>query len=175
LTLSGFDITLVPLEHSHIEMVRHWRNSDHVKRYARHQDFISHEQQEAWFKTLQTKEDEYFVIFTNAKPIGLIWFHAKEMLIETGFYLYDEKKQNSLTPYKIVTLFHNYLFKTKQFQVIHCHILHDNTRALRFNLSLGYTLFKENEQTNQYILTYENYTKANEKILKLLTKEYPCL
>ena len=171
LTLSGFGITLSSLHHDQIEMVRHWRNSDHIKRYARQQEPISSEQQEAWFNTLQTKEDEYFVISAHETPIGLIWFNVKEALIETGFYLYDETEQNSLTPYKIVTLFHEYLFDTKHFEAIHCHILHDNTRALRFNLSLGYTLFAEHEQTNEYILTHENYTEANAKILKLLKRE----
>ncbi len=152
-------------------MVRQWRNSDHIKRYARQQEPITPAQQEAWFQGLQAKADEYFVIYADETPKGLIWFNVKETLIETGFYLYDVTEQNSLTPYKIVTLFHEYLFKTKQFQTIFCHILHDNIRALRFNLSLGYTLFAEHEQTNQYILTQENYANANAKILKLLRKE----
>jgi RimJ/RimL family protein N-acetyltransferase len=173
LTLSGFGITLSSLQHDQIEMVRHWRNSDHIKRYARQQEPISAEQQETWFSGLQTKEDEYFVISAHETPVGLIWFNAKNTLVETGFYLYDETEQNSLTPYKIVTLFHEYLFDTKQFESIYCHILHDNTRALRFNLSLGYTLFAEHEQTNEYILTHENYAQANAKILKLLKRERP--
>lgn len=177
MTLKGFDITLTPLEHHDIEIVRTWRNSDEVKRYALNQEYITQEQQEAWFASLKAKEDEYFVIHAKCllsmkeNSIGLIWFNKRDKTVETGFYLYDASKQNSLTPYKIVTLFHNYLFNTKSFKMLTCKITHDNPRAVRFNLSLGY---KENgnfEEYKRYELSYEDYNKANGKISKLLLKE----
>ena len=152
-------------------MVRNWRNSDDVKRYALSQDYITKEQQEAWFATLAQKEDEYFVIHANTEPIGLIWFNKREEMIETGFYLYDASKQNSLTPYKIVTLFHNYLFDEKGFRTLTCKIMHDNQRAVRFNLSLGYKESGSFEEYKNYELSYEEYKKADDKISKLLKNE----
>ena len=171
MTLKGFDITLAPLEHKDIERVRVWRNSDEIKRYALNQEHITKEQQENWFASLAKKEDEYFVIYLSETPIGLIWFNKRDESIETGFYLYDATKQNSLTPYKIVTLFHDYLFNQKGFQTLTCKIMHDNPRAVRFNLSLGYKEQESHDRYKSYALTFEDYKKADAKISKLLLRE----
>ena len=169
--LKGFDIALTPLEHKDIETVRTWRNSDEIKRYALNQEQITKEQQENWFASLAKKEDEYFVIHVQEKPVGLIWFNKHDETVETGFYLYDATKQNSLTPYKIVTLFHDYLFESKGFQTLTCKIMHDNPRAVRFNLSLGYKESASYEEYKSYTLDYEDYKRADTKISKLLLRE----
>lgn len=169
--IQRFGIILKALTYDDIELVRFWRNSDEIKRYALNQDYISKEQQEAWFTSLQSSADEYFIIETANQPIGLIWFNNRTDGIETGFYLYDHKKQNTLTPYKIVTLFHDYLFNSKGFTTLTCKIMHNNPRALRFNLSLGYQEKQIFENYTRYELSYDDYTKANAKISKLLHRE----
>ena len=149
-------------------MVRNWRNSDEVKRYALTQEYITKEQQEAWFASLASKEDEYFIIQIQEEKVGLIWFNKRDEAIETGFYIYDASKQNSLTPYKIVTLFHAYLFNKKGFEKLTCKIMHDNPRAMRFNLSLGYKEKQSFELYKSYELGFQDYKTANAKIEKLL-------
>lgn len=169
--LEGFGITLTPLQESEIELVRFWRNSDEIKRYALQQETISQEQQRQWFASLQKKEDEYFIIRIDSVPVGLIWFNRLDNNIETGFYIYDTSFQNTLTPYKIVTLFHRYLFDEKGVERISCKIMHDNPRAVRFNLSLGYLECEQCPAYNRYELSMEEYRRANAKISKLLLKE----
>lgn len=171
MTLKGFDITLVPLKIQDIEMVRNWRNSDEVKRYALNQEYITADGQLSWFTSLQEKEDEYFVIHVRDEPVGLIWFNKRDEVIETGFYIYDTSRQNSLTPYKIVTLFHAYLFHEKGFKILTCKIMLDNPRAVRFNLSLGYKEIETREAYKTYLLTFEDYQTADAKISKLLRNE----
>ena len=166
--IQGFDITLSPLCQEDIELVRFWRNSDEIKRYALNQEEISKEQQESWFASLAEKEDEYFIIKLHAEKMGLIWFNQRDETVETGFYIYDETKQNSLTPYKVVTLFHDYLFNSKGFERLTCKIMHDNQRAVRFNLSLGYKEKQSFELYKSYELSLQDYKTANAKIEKLL-------
>lgn len=169
--LEGFGITLTPLQESEIELVRFWRNSNEIKRYALQQETISQEQQRQWFASLQKKEDEYFIIRIDSVPVGLIWFNRLDNSIETGFYIYDTSFQNTLTPYKIVTLFHRYLFDEKGIERISCKIMHNNPRAVRFNLSLGYREYEQCAAYNRYELSMEEYRRANAKISKLLLKE----
>ncbi|MCB5266551.1 MAG: GNAT family N-acetyltransferase [Candidatus Cloacimonetes bacterium] len=171
MNLKDFDIELTPLTHQDIETVRTWRNSDTIKRYALDQEHIKQEQQERWFATLATKEDEYFLIHAKNKPVGLIWYNKQNEVYESGFYLYDTDIQNSLMPYKIVSIFHHYLFETKGFKKIQCKILHDNKRAVRFNLSLGFKEVMRFERYTTYILTYDAYKKADATITKLLLRE----
>jgi RimJ/RimL family protein N-acetyltransferase len=174
LILKGFEIELRPLAHKDIETVRQWRNSDAIRRYALSQALISQEDQERWFQALQHKKDEYFVIVIQNLPSGLIWFNIHEEEIETGFYVAEERYQNSLTPYKIVTLFHRYLFEEKGFENITCKIMTDNPRAVRFNLSLGYKEVASFERYKLYRLSRRDYALANAKIKALLQREKPC-
>ncbi len=164
----SFDIILKPLCYEDIEMVRKWRNSPQINRYALNCEHITKEQQEVWFASLQSKEDEYFTIFLKGVPIGLIWFNHKKGLIETGFYIYEQSRQNSLLPYKVVTMFHDYLFDIKQFKSITCKIQKDNKRAIRFNGSLGYKKQSEDDKFDRYILNKQDYRKADKKIKTLL-------
>jgi len=171
LHLQDFDIELTPLMHKDIQTVRLWRNSDTIKRYALNQEHITKEQQECWFEALRAKEDEYFLIHAMNKPVGLIWYNKLAEIYESGFYLYDIGTQNSLLPYKVVTLFHHYLFEIKKLKKIQCKILHSNQRAVRFNLSLGFKEEIEHERYKTYTLNYEAYKRANAIISRLLTQE----
>ncbi len=169
--LQGFDITLTPLEKKDIEMVREWRNSDEIKRYALNQEHITSQQQLKWFNSLEHKEDEYFVIYMQDEPVGLIWFNKRDDTVETGFYIYDTSRQNSLTPYKVVSIFHDYLFNVKHYKTLTCKIMHNNPRALRFNLSLGYKEKESFDDFKSYELTSDDYNHTDAKISKLLQKE----
>ena len=162
----SFDIILKPLCYEDIEMIRKWRNSPQINRYALDRKHITKKQQEEWFKKLG--EDEYFIIQAKQEPIGLIWFNHKEGLIETGFYIYKQSRQNSLLPYKVVAMFHDYLFNTKQFKSITCKIQKDNKRAIRFNGSLGYKKQSEDDEFDRYMLSKQEYHKADKKIKILL-------
>lgn len=164
--LNDFDITLQSLKIDDIEMIRHWRNSPDINRYALDKKHITKQQQEAWFHNLG--EDEYFIIHLKQNPVGLIWFNKKEDDIQTGFYIYNATKQNSLLAYKIVTVFHNYLFNIKKLKSITCKIQNDNTRAIRFNKSLGYKKYISYQEYGLYKLEFLDYMQANQKIIKLL-------
>lgn len=169
--LEEFDIQLRSITKDDIELIRFWRNSNRVKKHMLTQEYITPEQQSKWFESLKSKNDEYFIIHLSNKPIGLIWFNEKGEHKETGFYIYEIDEQNSITPYKIVSLFHKYLFENKKFSTLRCIILHENKRALRFNTSLGYKLIKEVKEYNTFSLSYEDYKKNDARITKLLYKE----
>jgi hypothetical protein len=49
--------------------------------------------------------------------------------------------------------------------------MHDNQRAVRFNLSLGYKEIEIYEEYKSYTLKFDDYIKADAKISKLLLKE----
>lgn len=105
------------------------------------------------------------------EPVGLIWFNKRDNTVETGFYIYDTTRQNSLTPYKVVSIFHDYLFNVKNYKTLTCKIMHDNPRALRFNLSLGYKEKELFDDFKSYELTSDDYKHADAKISKLLQKD----
>ena len=50
--LSGYQVTLRPVEQMDLAQMRAWRNDPDIRRFMLSQDEISEEQQQAWFKKI---------------------------------------------------------------------------------------------------------------------------
>jgi len=161
LILKGYGIELEPLSEKDLELVRSWRNSEKIKKYARNKDYITAKQQKKWFKNL--KDSLYYIVKTDSKKIGLVWVQNLSTKPITGFYIYEDKYLNGIYSYKVIVSFYKFLFE--KVDALYTDILEDNSRAIRFNLSLG---FKKTD--NLYILTKENFYKNLEKIEKVIRK-----
>jgi len=161
LILKGYGIELEPLSEKDLELVRSWRNSEKIKKYARNQDYITADQQKKWFKSL--KDSLYYIVKMDSKKIGLVWVQNLSTKPITGFYIYEDKYLNGIYSYKVIVLFYKFLFE--KVDTLYTDILEDNSRAIRFNLSLGFKKEKE-----IYILTKENFYKNLEKIEKIIRK-----
>ena len=159
--LKGYGIELEPLSEKDLELVRSWRNSEKIKKYARNQDYITADQQKKWFKSL--KDSLYYIVKMDSKKIGLVWVQNLSTKPITGFYIYEDKYLNGIYSYKVIVLFYKFLFE--KVDTLYTDILEDNSRAIRFNLSLGFKKEKE-----IYILTKENFYKNLEKIEKIIRK-----
>ena len=159
--LKDYGIELEPLSEKYLELVRFWRNSDKIRKYARNKNYITQEQQQKWFKSL--KDSIYYIVKIDNKPIGLVWVNNLSTKPITGFYIYEDKYLNSIYSYKVIILFYKFLFsKTNR---LYTDILEDNLRAIRFNLSLGFK--KEN---NYYVLTKEIFEENIVKIETIIRK-----
>ena len=97
--IEGYGIVLRPFDAQDLERVLMWRNSDHIRSFALHSELISMEEHQRWYERLFQSEDHYFVIEADGCGCGLIWYQHINEKIETGFYLYDQKKQTSLFPF----------------------------------------------------------------------------
>jgi UDP-4-amino-4,6-dideoxy-N-acetyl-beta-L-altrosamine N-acetyltransferase len=154
-----------------LETVLKWRNSEHIRRYAISKETISIEQHIKWFHTIKARGDLYFVIENDNKQVGLIWANKLQVKsCETGMYIYDTSMQNSLFSYKVSLALNDYLFNTKNLDSISCEILNDNSRSIRFTLSLGYKEVEKNDMRTKYLLSNIAFTPHFEKISKLLNK-----
>jgi len=155
----------------HLEMVLKWRNSNHIRQYAVSREIITLQTHTKWFNTLKEKGDLYFIIEVNKKPIGLIWANNfQKDSCETGMYIYNTQMQNSLFAYRASLTLNKYLFQTKKLNSIVCEILNDNSRSIRFTLSLGYKITEKKEILSTYLLTQTAFMPYYDKISRLLNK-----
>jgi len=166
-TYYKYDIALKPLTHEYIELVREWRNDHKIKQYARHQQYITQSDQEQWWRDKDNDENLYFLVEIDNLHVGLIWANNLKDRVETGFYIYDDKYQDGIFSYKVVTLFHEILFHEYKLEHIYCNIMDSNKRAIRFNTSLGY----ENIIYEGYVLTKEKFIKASKKIKPIIQEQ----
>ena len=163
------NIKLLRLTEEYIELVRTWRNAPEIKKRMEYQEYITPEMQREWFSKINNVNNNYFLIETNNKHIGLInganigW--DKGVTNNGGIFIWDKEYLESFEIVQaslLLTDLGYYLGMKKNY----IKILKDNARAIAFNKSIGYRLLprQENEYNQQYQLIPSVYFKATEKI-----------
>lgn len=171
--ITKYGVTLRPLTHDKIEMVRQWRNHPKIQQYMEYREEITPEMQEQWYKKISSNgKDYYFLIEIDGKDIGCINirdidYEKKEG--EPGIFIWDDDYLESDASYRSVFAMMDYVFDTLNLQKMVIHILNDNTRAIRFNTSYGYKLSEGQEgiYNQRYTLEKEDYFKRRNLIIKL--------
>lgn len=157
--ITKYGVTLRPLTHDKIEMVRLWRNDPKIQQYMEYREEITPEMQEKWFQRISSGgADLYFIIVFENTEIGLINvkdINQEKTEGESGVFIYDDRYLNRDISYRAHIALFDYLFEQLSFQRLRAHILTSNQRAIRFTEFLGYTR-NEGSQT-EYYLTRDNY------------------
>jgi UDP-4-amino-4,6-dideoxy-N-acetyl-beta-L-altrosamine N-acetyltransferase len=173
--LEGYGIRLIRLCEEHIEMVRQHRNSEQIRQFMEYREHITSEMQLAWFKSIDTIENNYFVIEVDDKFIGLIngaqidWGNRETG--SGGIFIWELNYWETAVPVSASLLLTDtsVLFGLDRSYV---KILAENKKAIAFNKQLGYVLMPDQQsEVNQlYVLEQARYLEAAAK-LKLLISE----
>ncbi|MDQ3047168.1 MAG: GNAT family N-acetyltransferase, partial [Bacteroidota bacterium] len=173
--ISGYDIDLKRLKHEDIEMLRGWRNAEHIRNSMEYREHISPEMQEKWFRSIDNASNNYFIISYKGEKIGVIngsgidWI--KKETLNGGIFIWKEEYWNTLIPLLSSILLTDISFSLGM-ERSYARVLKSNPKAISFNKLLGYELMPDQEETqNQlYVLTKENYFKKTAKLRKTLEK-----
>lgn len=167
--ITKYGVTLRPLTHDKIEMVRQWRNDPKISQYMEYREEITPEMQEKWFQKISTSgTDFYFIIEVVGKEIGLINVKDVEWdkkTGETGIFIWNDEYLNSDYGVRSTLAIHDYSFEVLCLESLHGHTLIDNKRANRLNKALGYKIRPnqegiENKECFLEKTTYYETTKA---------------
>lgn len=171
--IRSYGVVLKRLTHDKIEMVRCWRNHPKISRYMEYRDEITPEMQEKWFASIDNDRNYYFLIVVEGVEIGLINirdidYDKKEG--EGGIFIWDDKYLNGTTSYRASLCLGDFGFERLGLKKIVGHVLKDNKRAQKYNISLGYKISPDQEAQNnqEYTLTYEDHKTKRQLIKKLL-------
>ncbi len=176
--VKGYGIELERLQKGDLELVRNWRNADHVKRYMEFRETITPEMQEKWFSSIDTIYHNYFIILVNKEKIGLIYGSnidwEKNETGNGGIFIWDINYQKTTIPLRASLLLTDLSFLLG-FERTFAKVLKDNVQAISYNLNLGYELMpgQENNYNQQYLLQKENYFTKTEKLRRTLKKGSP--
>jgi RimJ/RimL family protein N-acetyltransferase len=175
--LSGYGIELIRLQHADIELVRRERNSEDVRMYMEYRDEITREMQEHWFASINNRFNNYFLIKTDDRIIGLIYGAQidweKKETGNGGIFIWD--KQYHESPVALLASF--VLIETSfllGLERTYVKVLRSNTRAIRFNTDMGYVLLPDqNTVANQrYVLEKETFFQRTQKVRAALQKQH---
>ena len=155
-----------------IQLLRYWRNLDHVRSQMIDGDLIRKENQEKWFNDLDKNNTKYFIYSFNKKDVGNVNIKKidyKKKTFEAGIFCGDVTFLDHWINIWACIKIYDYSFNELKLQKSYATIKNENLGALRLNKSLGYIFNKKIKDNLQYLtLDKEDYLKASGKIKKYL-------
>lgn len=178
LPLKGYQVLLKPVTEQHLEQLRLWRNSEHVKQYMLTQDKITQEQQLAWFSHIsRSRNQKHYVIEYRQQLIGSCNLKVRGNPVdieeathfEIGLYIGEPKYLANIVAFAPTLVLNDYCFSTLKAEVLHAVVKPENQAALRYNQKLGY---QKASQTGLIELTLNesDYQKSSQIIKRLLDR-----
>lgn len=138
----NFDVKLVDLTESHLEMVRNWRNLPEVSAYMYTSEPISQAQQKAWFANVKNDAgSKYWIIEVDEKPIGLASLTGISKVFNScswAFYLGDSSIRGGGIGSKVEFLVLSYVFETLQLNKLRCEVFTFNEKVIQMHEKFGF-------------------------------------
>jgi UDP-4-amino-4,6-dideoxy-N-acetyl-beta-L-altrosamine N-acetyltransferase len=167
--ISRGDIVLCRVNFQDIELIRKWRNSDEIKTFMEHREYISQQQQSQWFNQVNNRNNLYFLIKVKHEPVGLIFGAGinweNNFVSNAGIFIADRAyRENTVALFSSILL-NDFAFALGM-QRIYIKVLNDNRIAKRYNLLLGYKILPDQLDTynQKYVLTYDAYLMNRKNI-----------
>ena len=167
------DIRLDRLSEKDCEMVRQWRNSDHIRQHMFYQETISPAAQKSWFDALRRDVDFYYVI-TADKPIGLI--HVKDLrngVGNAGLFIHDQSYWGSPFPVLASLILLIAFFSREEIHTMTASVRSDNRVSKGYNEQLGFHAIAPDKMTLDKYSFISKVTSSS--LLQVLCKSNPLI
>lgn len=177
LILSGYQVTLRPVTHDDLEMLRIWRNAPSVSQFMLSQDSITPEQQTAWFKKVSRDPKQlHFVITYKDQPIGAANLRVLQganlhtaTVIEPGLYIFEDKYRANLLTFAPSLLLNDFCFNRLGVKILRAVVKSENEAALNYNKKLGYQVVRKGALV-EIELQQRGYEQASKPLKGLLSR-----
>ena len=160
------------IEFDDIQLLRYWRNLDHVRRRMAMTNNIERNEQRKLFESLNNNLVHHFIFSLDSKDIGCVnlsKINFTEKIFEAGVFCGDTSYLNHWINIWACIKLYNYAFFDINLETSFATILKDNKPALSLNKSLGYKFVEDVDQNiSRFILTRSEYILASEKIQRYL-------
>jgi RimJ/RimL family protein N-acetyltransferase len=160
------------IELDDIQLLRYWRNLDHVRLRMVMTNYIERDGQRKWFESLNNNLVRYFFFSLDSKDLGCVYLtkiNFTEKTFEGGVFCGDTSYLNHWINIWACVKLYNYAFFDLNLETSFATILKDNKPALSLNKSLGYKFVEDAGQNiSRFILTRSEYILASEKIQRYL-------
>lgn len=169
--IEKYGLSLIRFTEGDIETVRVWRNSPYVRTKMIFQEEITRDMQEAWFSTVNNSENFYFIVEYNNEQVGVANIkNIDNGKAEPGFYLVNEKYEDTEIAALVSVALGDFGFNSLDIHTFYIHVLKNNSKALKYNLFLGYDIIAEKSTSKiAYMeLTREIYNKKIKRIKSYL-------
>jgi RimJ/RimL family protein N-acetyltransferase len=177
--LSAYGVALQRLTIDDIELVRQWRNHPEVARYMLSAEYISPEQQSAWFaRTDQAVDRAYYLVRYNGQPTAFASVTstdgtalADSDALEAAIYLApDSRCRGNVLAFAPALALNDACFDRLDCGCLIARVKQDNEAALRFNSQMGYQETGRDQGLVFMQLIKTRYDAATAQLKKLLSR-----
>ena len=165
------DVRLDQLTAKDCEMVRQWRNAEHIRQHMFYQEVITPEAQKSWFDSLRPEADFYYVI-TADKPIGLI--HVKDLqngIGNAGLFIHDQSYWGTPFPVLASMTLLTAFFSRSDVHTMMASVRPENTISKEYNEQLGFHSIAVDKMVLDKSSFYKNVETSS--LLQILCKANP--
>lgn len=142
--ITKYGVTLRPLTHDKIEMVRQWRNDSKIAKYMEYREEITPEMQEKWLAKINVSDNQfYFIIEVDGKDVGLIHIKNVDWNLrtgESGIFIYDDECMHAGVAYRADICQRDFAFNVLHLSNMQAHIFNSNLRPINFHKKFGFEL-----------------------------------
>ena len=164
------------LSEEHLELVRYWRNSPEISSKMEYRNFITHQMQLSWYKSLDLARDFYYIIEYKDIYIGLIntsKIDEQDKSAQAGLFIWDHKYHDTHIPVLASLAMLDVFFDVFHINKIYAKVLKTNNKAIRYNTNLGFRLMPEqaNQEFQNYFIDKSNYRETAHKIWSIAQRK----
>ncbi len=175
--IRGYNIELIRLKEEDIELVREKRNSPEIQNTMEFRNYITVEMQKAWFNSIDTIHNHYYIIKYDGKKCGLIngaqvdWDAG--VTGSGGIFIWEDNVLES----HVTTGASILLTRTSILMGLHStyiKILRNNKKAIQYNHNLGYEILENQEDrvNQEYVLKYEKFEERTQQLREQLRNKF---
>lgn len=164
-------VTFRKIDEFDIQLVRSWRNSDHVRLQMINQDYISPEQQISWFKTLHEKGEHHFIYSQGIHDVGVVSLKTLDSpgVFEAGIFCGRTDYLGNPINIAAAMGLYDYGFQNLGNRRSRVRVLRENSSALRMNDFLGYERISEgDERVIELELTRDKYELNKNRLMRIV-------
>lgn len=182
-SVSGYKVTLEPLEEADIMQLREWRNSDFIRHKMVSAETITEAQQREWFNKIKTDPQQcHWVVRYKGAAIGATNLKTlagdsaasvfRAEIVEPGLYIGEPAFQGNILAFSPTLALYDYCFDCLKIKTLQATVKADNHSALNYNKKLGYEAVAKSEDGRWTTLriTHKGYDDAATSIKRFLSR-----
>jgi len=163
-----------PIAFDDIQLLRYWRNLDHVNQRMVKKGHVTNEGQRVWFEVLDHSTSLYFIYGLGARDVGsvsLTNIDSARGAFEGGVFCGDVAFIGHwINVWACIQIYEN-AFDSMGLQTSFATILSDNAPAISLNSAIGYKFVEEvAPNIGRYRLDREDFEEASKGMKRFLSR-----
>lgn len=176
--IEAYQIVLVPVDETHLEQLRSWRNNRVIRAQMLNGHEITKDQQVKWFQRIQADSSEYhWMVRYRGESIGSINLRCRDNehlavadTLWAGLYIGHSAYRGNLLAFAPALALYDFCFSHLTVKFLRAIVKPNNQAALNFNTRLGYKKIGTHDDAIEFMVDQKGYENTTHQLKNLLSR-----